>query len=130
MILPCIKNVKKIIIQTNQLIQACNECTVINTLAIDVCSLSSEKSLLEEVNFRSLSKLAKLGKLSLGVRNRLPQYEVLNTFNLYNILTNAKSISKIKFIGLMNITGPEWTRHLDKKELADEKQVVESLMKS
>ena len=129
LILPCIKNVKKIIIHANQLLQVCNECTVINTLAIDVCSLSSEMSVLEEVNFRSLSKLTKLGELSLGVRNGLLQYDVLSTSTLRNILTSAKSIFKIKFIGHMNITGPEWTRHLDKKELADEKQVVESLMK-
>ena len=129
LILPCIRNVKKIIIHTKQLLQICSECTMINTLAIDVCSLSSEKSVLEEVNFRSLSKLAKLRELSLGVRNGLLQNDVLSTSNLYNILTSAKSISNIKFIGHMNITGPEWTRHLDKKELADEKQVVESLMK-
>ena len=129
LILPCIKNVKKIIIHANQLLQVCNECTVINTLAIDLCSLSSEMSVLEEVNFRSLLKLTKLGELSLGVRNGLLQYDVLSTSTLRNILTSAKSISKIKFIGHMNITGAEWTRHLDKKELADEKQVVESLMK-
>ena len=129
LILPCIRNVKKIIIHTKQLLQICSECSMINTLAIDVCSLSSEKSVLEEVNFRSLSKLAKLRELSLGVRSGLLQNDVLSTSNLYNILTSAKSISKIKFIGHMNITGPEWTRHLDEKELADEKQVVESLMK-
>ena len=99
------------------------------TLAIDVCSLSSEKSVQEEVNFACLSKLAKLDELSLGVRNNYMQHDVLKTFDLHMILTSAKSISKIKFIGHMYITGPKWRRNRQIEELAGERQVLESLKK-
>lgn len=99
------------------------------TLAIDVCSLSSEKSVQEEVNFACLSKLAKLDELSLGVKNNYMQHDVLKTSDLHMILTSAKGISKIKFIGHMYITGPKWRRNRQIEELAGERQVLESLKK-
>ena len=129
LLLPYIKNIKKVIIHTKHLEQISSECMNIVTLAIDVCSLSSEKSVQDKVNFAGLSKLAKLDELSLGVRNNYMQQDVLNTPDLHIILTSAKSISKIKFIGHMIITGPKWTRYLDEKEKADEEQIIESLTK-
>ena len=127
LLLPYIKNIKKVIIHTKQLEQISSECMNIINLTIDIYSLSSEKSVQEEVNFACLSKLAKLDELSLGVRNNYMQQDVLNTSDLHIILTSAKSISKIKFIGDMNITGPKWIQYLDEKEQAHEKQVAESL---
>ena len=94
MLLPYIKNIKKVIIHTKHLEQISSECMNIVTLAIDVCSLSSEKSVQDKVNFACLSKLAKLDELSLGVRNNYMQQDVLNTPDLHIILTSAKSISK------------------------------------